>query len=133
MIEKDEILYIHRDELEYETFIPVPIELVKADEFRSVSAAAKLLYGFLLSRTYISNKNKIFDEKERLYVYMTLDEVMDTFKVSKSEAKNMFRELTNVGGSNIGLIERIIRPGKPSIIYVLKFSEVKDILTRGKA
>ena len=65
--ELEEKLYIHKDELDYPSFIPVPIELIKGDEFREVSASAKLLYGLLLSRTYIANKNGMIDEKGRIF------------------------------------------------------------------
>ncbi len=127
--ELEEKLYIHKDELDYPSFIPVPIELIKGDEFREVSASAKLLYGLLLSRTYIANKNGMIDEKGRIFLYMTLEEVMETFSVSLSKAKNMFRELSNINGKGIGLVIKNREPGRPSKIYVLKFTEVRNKLT----
>ena len=35
---------------------------------------------------------------------MTLEEVMQTFSVSLSKAKNMFRELSDINGKGIGLV-----------------------------
>jgi len=127
-----EKMYIHKNELEYSAFIPIPIELIKEEEFRSVSIPAKLLYGFLLSRTYISNKNEMLDENGRVFVYMTLEEVRETLNVSLSEAKNLFRELTNVGGSGIGLIKKERIYGKPSQIFLFKLNEVRKMLNKGK-
>ena len=125
-----EKLFIHKDELDYALFVPVPVELIKAKEFRNISADAKLLYGFLLSRTFIANKNKMFDENERLYVFMTIEEVMETFNVASTKAKCMFKELTNIDGFGTGLILKERVQGKPSKIFVLKFDEVYEMLRK---
>ena len=73
MTEIPENLFIHMDELNHSLYEPVPFDLIKAEEYRTLSAEAKLLYGLLLNRVYISRNNDMADSKRRIFVYFTIE------------------------------------------------------------
>lgn len=127
-----EQLFLHTDESDHNLYAPIPIDLIKEDEFRTISDSSKILYALLLGRTYVSSKNHLCDEKNRVYVYFTLDEVMKTFGVGPTKAKAMFRELVSIDGKNIGLIVKERIGNKPSRIYVLNSKEVLNLLRNSK-
>ncbi|MDD7177385.1 MAG: replication initiator protein A [bacterium] len=49
--------------------------LMKDMRFRHVSAEAKLMYGLLLDRNALSHKNGWLDEKNRVYIIYTIEEM----------------------------------------------------------
>lgn len=90
--------------------------------FENVSISAKVLYGIMLSRASLSEKNGWLDEEDNTYIYMTIEACMDIIKVSNKTAVSLFNEL-----EEIGLIERIKQgQGKPSRIYVYDFNSIEE-------
>ena len=47
---------------------------------KKVSDSAKLLYGLMLDRMYLSIKNNWVDEENRAYIFFTTKDVMDMMK-----------------------------------------------------
>lgn len=88
--------------------------------FGALSIEAKLLYGMLVDRMELSQKNGWIDERGRAYIYFTIDEVKDRFHCANDKAVKLMRELDSDKG--IGLIESVWQGlGKPNIIYVKNF------------
>lgn len=87
--------------------------------FRGISADAKLLYGILLDRMSLSLKNNWVDDKGRVYIIFTIDEVMQALGCADNKATKLMEELEH----KAGLIERKRRGlGKPSLIFLKDFA-----------
>ena len=103
------------------SFYRVPKALVKADPFQKMSGDAKLLYAVLLDRMSLSAKNGWYDEQGRVYIYYTLEEIMEDMNCGKDKGVKLLSELDANRG--IGLIERVKQgQGRPARIYVKRFA-----------
>ena len=110
------------------SFIRVPTVLFTDDEYKYVSAEAKVLYGLMLSRMDLSAKNGWIDDQGRVFIICTLSEVMEKMNCADNKATKLMNELEK----KCGLIERK-RQGlcKPDLIYVKNFLDVdKSVETR---
>lgn len=58
------------------SFIRVPTVLFTDDQYKYVSAEAKVLYGLLLARMDLSAKNGWLDDQGRVYIICTLSEII---------------------------------------------------------
>lgn len=117
--------YHYGAEAEQYAFFRIPKVLIKEECFKGVSTDAKLLYGLLLDRMSLSVKNGWLDEENRVYIYFTLDEVVEQMGCSKGTAVKLFAALDSERG--VGLIERVKQgQGKPARIYVRRFCGVAD-------
>ena len=105
------------------SFIRVPTILFTDDQYKYVSAEAKVLYGILLSRMDLSAKNGWIDDQGRVFIIFTLSEVMETMNCADNKATKLMKELEE----KCGLIERK-RQGlcKPDLIYVKNFLDVDN-------
>jgi hypothetical protein len=118
--------YFHGYESEQFAFYRIPKVLFTDDYFRKLSSDAKILYGLMLDRMALSIKNNWIDDKDRVYIIFTLEQVMEYMNCGKDKGVKILAELdTNKG---IGLIERVKRGlGKPAIIYVKSFIIKREI------
>jgi len=90
------------------------------ERFSKLSTEAKVLYGLMLDRVGLSRKNGLIDTLDRVYIFFTLDEVMECFKCAKEKANKLMAELDARG---IGLIESKRQGlGRANIIYVKDFA-----------
>jgi len=102
-------------------FYRIPTLLFTDDQYRYVSAEAKVLYGILLSRMELSAKNGWIDDQKRVYIIFTIEEVMEKLGCGNKKAIQLLDELEN----KLGLIERKRQGlGKPNLIYVKNFLPV---------
>ncbi|MFG6393735.1 MAG: replication initiator protein A [Lachnospiraceae bacterium] len=102
------------------SFFRIPRQLIKDQRFKRLSSDAKLLYGLMLDRLALSIKNGWHDDKNRVYIYYTTDNIMEDLCCSKTTCTKILAELDSKKG--IGLIERKRQGlGKPDIIYVKSF------------
>ena len=100
------------------TFFRIPCALMTDACFSDLSAEAKLLYGLLLDRTSLSEKNGWRDEQGRVYIYFTVGEIGKALGCGKGKSLRLLRELE--AGTGVGLIECVRQGlGKPNRIYVL--------------
>ena len=107
------------DDAEQYSFYRIPKKLITGDEFQEISTEAKLLYGLMLDRLQLSIRNQWFDALNRVYIIYTVEDIMTDLHCGNQKACRMLSELEN----KIGLIKRKRQGlGKPSLIYVLKFS-----------
>ena len=113
--------YYHGCEAEQYAFYRIPKLLVTSERFRQLSTDAKVLYGLMLDRMSLSVKNGWIDEQNRVYIYFTVEEVMDVLGYKSEKATKLLMELDDKKG--LGLIERVRQgQGKPSIVYVKNFT-----------
>lgn len=115
-----EFSYFYQQEADMYSFYRIPKKLFTDYRFRDLSTEAKVLYGLMLDRMSLSMKNQWMDEERKVYIYFSLDDVMELLNCKKNKAIATMKELDSEHG--IGLIEKIRQgQGKPSIIYVKNF------------
>lgn len=106
-------------EAESYTFYRVPKILFTEKVFDHLSTDAKLLYGLLLDRMQLSIKNGWVDEEGKVFIYYTVESIMEALTCGNKKAGQLLAELDEKRG--IGLISRVRQgQGKPDRIYVHK-------------
>ena len=124
--------YYHGYESEQFAFYRIPKVLFTDDYFKELSCDAKVLYGLMLDRMSLSVKNRWIDEKDRVYIIFTLEQVMQYMNCGRDKGMKTLAELDTKKG--IGLIERIKQGfGKPDIIYVKSFLIKENTISGHKA
>lgn len=112
--------YYYGLESEQYNFFRIPKLLFTDKRFRHVSSDAKILYGIMLDRMNLSRKNGWIDDKNRVYIIFSINEIMETLGCAEQKAVKLLAELDLQKG--IGLIEKKRQgQGKPSLIYVKNF------------
>lgn len=115
--------YFYGLEADKYTFCRIPKALIKDSTFKGLSTDAKLLYGLLLDRMSLSVKNQWFDEKNRVYIIYTIDNIAEDLGCGRDKAVKVLNELDDNKG--IGLCQKVRKGlGKPNIIYVKNFADV---------
>ena len=123
--------YFYGGQSESFSFYRIPRQLVTGAEFRHLSTEAKLLYGMMLDRMGLSARNGWFDDFDRVYIYYTIDEIMEDLCCGHNKAVRLLAELDTKG---VGLIERKKQgQGKPTMIYVKQFVETMSNAPKGKS
>ena len=117
--------YYYGIEAEQFSFYRVPRMLVKSEHFKDLSSDAKLLYGLMLDRMSLSMKNGWLDTENRVYIYYTIEDIMEDLGCCRDKGMKVLAELDSKKG--IGLIEKKRQGlGKPDIIYVKNFASLGD-------
>ena len=112
--------YYYGEEAEQFSFYRIPRMLIKDKRFKKLSSDAKILYGLMLDRMALSMKNGWIDEYNRVFIYYSIDDIMEDLGCSKPTCTKIMAELDNKKG--IGLIEKKRQgQGKPDVIYVKNF------------
>ena len=111
--------YHYGNEAESYTFYRIPKVLFTDPMFASLSTDAKLLYGLLIDRMQISIRNGWLDSEGRVFIYYTIETIMEALSCGNKKAGTLLAELDDKKG--IGLISRVRQGlGKPDRIYVRK-------------
>lgn len=101
------------------TFYRVPKLLFTEPVFAKLSTDAKLLYGLLLDRMQLSMRNGWLDATGKVYIYFTVESIMEALSCGNKKAGQLLAELDDKRG--IGLITRVRQgQGKPDKIFVHK-------------
>ena len=96
------------------SFLMVPWLLITAPEYQKLSMESKVLYSMMFDRMSLSKKNKWKDELGRVFIYYTVDEIIEKMGCCKQKTVKLLKEL-----KEIGLIEcERIGLTKPNRIYV---------------
>ena len=112
--------YYHGKESEQFSFFRIPKVLYTDPIFKDLSSDAKVLYGILLDRMELSMKNSWVDENNRVYIYFTIENIMEIMGWGNKKSVKVLSELDTDKG--IGLIEKQRQgQGKPTKIYVKNF------------
>lgn len=115
--------YFHRGESEQYAFYRTPKILFTDPEYETLTALAKVLYGVLLDRESLSDKNKWVDDRGRIFVYMTNKTICRLLHISDKTATKLLIEL-----EKIDLIQRVRQgQGKPCRIYVKDFLDTEHV------
>ena len=110
--------YFYGTQSEQFTFYRVPTVLFTEEQYKEMSAEAKVLYGILLKRMELSAKSGWLDEKGRVYIIFKQEEIMEKLSCAKQKAVKLLEELEG----KYGLIERRRQGlGRPNLIYVKNF------------
>lgn len=110
--------YFYGNQAEQFSFYRIPKVLFTDERYKGISAEAKILYGILLDRISLSQKNGWLDEANRVYIIFTVDEVKEAMGCAEQKAVKLLSELEN----KVGLIERKRQGlGKPNLIFVKNF------------
>lgn len=115
--------YFHRGQADLFAFYRTPKLLFTDPEYGNLTIAARTLYGILLDREVLSDKNGWIDKNGRIFVYMTNRSVCKTLKISDKTATKLLVEL-----EEIDLIKRVRQgQGKPCRIYVKDFLDTEHV------
>lgn len=110
--------YFYGAQAEQFSFYRVPKVLFTREQFKQLSAEAKILYGIMLDKLDLSVKNKWGDEKGRVYIIYTIEQIMADMDCADQKATKLLDELEK----KCGLIERKRQGlGKPNLIFVKNF------------
>ena len=110
--------YFYGAQAEQFSFYRVPKVLFTKEQFKQLSAEAKILYGIMLDKLDLSVKNKWVDEKGRVYIIYTIEQIMEDMNCADQKATKLLDELEK----KCGLIERKRQGlGKPNLIFVKNF------------
>ena len=69
--------YYYGNEADQYTFYRLPKVLFTDDRYRHLSDGAKILYGLMLDRMGLSMRNGWLDDKNRVFIFFTLDDVTE--------------------------------------------------------
>lgn len=119
--------YFYGSQADQFAFYRVPKVLFTDERYKNISPEAKTLYGILLDRMNLSAKNGWLDDRGRVYIIFTTEEVMKALSCADNKATKLMNELEH----KCGLIERK-RQGltKPNLIYVKNFISEQRFLNR---
>lgn len=110
--------YFYGNQSDQFSFYRIPKILFSDEYFSGISSEAKILYGILLDRMALSQKNGWFDPEGRVYIVFTVEEITEAFHCAGQKAIKLLAELEN----KAMLIERKRQGlGKPNLIYVKNF------------
>ena len=99
-------------------FFRIPKAILTDEKYVGLSEGAMLLYGILLDRRSLSERNDWRDKKGDVFVYCTLETIQMTLRCAHQKATKLLMELEEVG-----LIRRKKQGlGRPAKIYVVDIS-----------
>lgn len=111
------------------SFYRVPKALVWDESFDGLSFQSKFLYGLLLDRMELSAKNNWRDEKGRVFIVYTIEELCEATRFSDKTVLKMLDELEGAGL----IMRRHQGLGKPNLIYVKNFiSRTENLRVRSR-
>lgn len=128
MNNKIDFKYFYGNEADQYSFYRIPKLLFTNEYFKELSSDAKILYGLMLDRMSLSIKNQWFDDKNRAYIYFSIEDIMKLLNCGRNKAVKSLQELDDETG--IGLIEKRRQGfGKANIIYVKSFLVKEEVHT----
>lgn len=117
--------YFHGNDSNRLAYVRLPKIMFTDPFFAKLSNDARVLYSLFVDRIGLSVRNGWIDEKKRVYIYFSVEDVARELHVGETKARKTIRELDSETG--IGLIERKNQGlGKPALIYVKNFFLVKN-------
>ena len=106
--------YLTSMDCKINSFLMVPWLLITAPEYQKLSMESKVLYSMMFDRMSLSKKNNWKDEFGRVFIYYTVDEIIEKIGCCKQKALKLLNGL-----KEFGLIEcERIGLTKPNRIYV---------------
>ena len=116
MGKKLDLNYFYGQESDQFNFIRIPKPLLYDPMYKEVTLEEAVTYSMLLDRMSLSIKNNWFDELGRAYVYCSIETIMEFSNRGRNKAGDILKHL-----DEIGLIEKVLIPGRGLKIYVKNF------------
>ena len=69
--------FFYGDQSEFFSFYRIPKALITEKQFENLFCEAKLLCGLLIDRMSLSKKNEWMDKQKRVYIYYTIEKIME--------------------------------------------------------
>ena len=85
--------FFRLEESEQYAFYRVPKVLFTNDRYWNLSTDAKMLYGLLLDRMALSQKNGWVDEQGRVFIIYTVENIMESLGCGNKKAIQLLSEL----------------------------------------
>ena len=77
--------YFYGTEADQFSFYRIPKALFTDSYFKDLSSDAKILYGLMLDRMSLSIKNQWFDDKNRAYIYFSIEDIMELLNCGRNK------------------------------------------------
>ena len=107
------------DEPQSKIFFKMP-KVLFTDEYKNLSAEAKLLYGLMLDRMQLSAINGWCDKNGEVFIFYTIAETSEMLDCGHDKATKLQREL-----EKYNLLRRKYQgKGKPAKLYVLTVPKI---------
>lgn len=74
-------------------FYKIPKQFMLEEKYKKMKDSAKILYSILYEKTNFSIENNLVDEKNRVYIICTFDEIQDFFGYSRDKVNNALKDL----------------------------------------
>ena len=117
MILNIDIVY---EEPQIKIFFKMP-KVLFTDEYKDLSAEAKLLYGLMLDRMQLSAINGWCDKNGEVFIFYTIAETSEMLGCGHDKATRLQREL-----EKYNLLRRKYQgKGKPAKLYVLDIPKIR--------
>ncbi len=116
MGKKLDLNYFYGQESDQFNFIRIPKPLLYDPMYKEITLEEAVTYSMLLDRMSLSIKNNWFDELGRAYVYCSIETIMEFSNRGRNKAGDILKHL-----DEIGLIEKVLIPGRGLKIYVKNF------------
>ena len=105
--------------MDNEAFFKMP-KVLFTDEYKDLSAEAKLLYGLMLDRMNLSAINGWCDKNGEVFIFYTIAETSEVLGCGHDKATRLQRELVK---HNL-LCRKYQGKGKPAKLYVLTVPKI---------
>lgn len=89
--------YFYHQQSEMFSFYRIPKLLFTDEHLKTTSCDAKLLYGILLARMELSQKNRWLDKNGRVFVYYSIENIMESMGCAHGKAGRLLKELVDCG------------------------------------
>ena len=120
MLQPSGFEYFYGQQAESYTFYRIPKVMFTEDRFKGLSCEAKVLYGLMLDRMSLSIRNGWLDDKNRVYIVYSIEEICSLIGCGSQKAVKLVHELET--GRGIGLIEKHRGGmGEANVFYVKNF------------
>ncbi len=118
-----EFNYIYGKQADQFSYVNIPKFLIKEERFSDLSLESKLLYGLILDRMGISQKNNWKDEAGHIYVVYPISEIQEDMNRSEISINKYMSELEMAG-----LLEKRLRgSGLPCMLYLKKITYQREV------
>jgi len=113
--------FFYGDQSEFFSFYRIPKRLITDKRFKSLFCEAKLLYGLLIDRMSLSKKNEWMDKQRRIYIYYTIENIMEDLGCGHEKAGKLLADL-----EKHQLLYKVRQGlGKPDRLYPLQFLKIQ--------
>ena len=86
----------YKNEKKGHGFLCVPKELLFDNRYKQLTIEAILLYAYMLDRLKLSIENGWKDSDGKVFIYFSLESIMDLLKCSKGKAISTLKELDTI-------------------------------------